>query len=69
MGCGDCLDYCQFGALALEDFVARVDEELCMGCGVCSSKCEQGALSLRREPAKGEPLEIQALLEAHPDLA
>ena len=69
LGCGDCLDYCQFGALALEDFVARVDEELCMGCGVCTSKCEQGALSLRREPAKGEPLEIQALLGAHPNLA
>jgi ferredoxin len=63
LGCGDCLDYCQFGALALEDFVARVNEELCMGCGVCTSKCEQGALSLRREPAKGEPLDIQALLE------
>ena len=42
LGCGDCLDYCQFGALALEDFIARVDEELCMGCGVCSSKCGAG---------------------------
>jgi len=46
------------------DDVVTVDEERCMGCGVCVSKCAQGALSLKREPGKGEPLEIPALMSS-----
>ncbi len=53
----------QFGALGLGNGSNIVDEELCMGCGVCVSKCPQEALSLRREPSKGVPLEIHALME------
>jgi len=60
VGCGDCAKVCPFDALAVTDGVVTVDEERCMGCGVCVSKCAQGALSLRREPGKGEPLEIPA---------
>jgi ferredoxin len=41
-----------------------IDVDACMGCGVCVDKCEQGALSLARDPSKGEPLEIEALLAA-----
>jgi ferredoxin len=63
IGCGDCGEYCQFGALSVKEYVNFVDEEKCMGCGVCISKCTQEALSLRREPTKGEPLEILALME------
>ena len=33
-----------------------------MGCGVCVSKCPQEAISLQRDPAKGEPLELQKLI-------
>jgi Pyruvate/2-oxoacid:ferredoxin oxidoreductase delta subunit len=58
IGCGDCNDYCQFGALELADGVNSVIYDKCMGCGVCTSKCDQGALSLVRDPAKGQPLEI-----------
>ena len=58
MGCGDCVDYCQFHALELVDDHNHVIYEKCMGCGVCISKCEQGALSLVRDEAKGVPLEI-----------
>jgi len=64
IGCGDCRDFCQFSALSLENGYSEVDEALCMGCGVCLSKCDQGALSLQRFPARGEPLEIYALLES-----
>jgi heterodisulfide reductase subunit A-like polyferredoxin len=63
IACGTCEAYCQFGALGLGNGSNMVDEELCMGCGVCVSKCAQEALSLRREPSKGVPLEIHALME------
>jgi len=62
VGCGDCADFCQFGALLLDDGVAAVDIAACMGCGVCVSRCAQGALSLVRDPTRGEPLEIRDLL-------
>lgn len=63
IGCGDCEDYCQFFALSLSDGHALVDPALCMGCGVCINHCEQGALTLRLVPTRGEPLEIQKLIE------
>ena len=62
IGCGDCAELCQFGALTVKGFTVQINELRCMGCGVCVSKCEQQALSLRREPAKGVPLEIMELI-------
>jgi ferredoxin len=64
IGCGECAESCQFGALALDGPTSRVDAGKCMGCGVCVSHCAQAALSLEREPGKGEPLEILELLQA-----
>ncbi len=61
-GCGECAEYCQFGALSVNDR-ASVDYEKCMGCGVCESKCPIEAISLKRDPAKGEPLDIRVLME------
>jgi ferredoxin len=62
-GCGLCAESCQFGALHLgDDGVMMVDEARCMGCGVCVSHCADQAIALRRDPAKGEPLEIQKLV-------
>ncbi len=58
IGCGECEEFCQFGALRVEGYVSVVDTEKCMGCGVCVEKCAQGALELRREPGKGTPLEL-----------
>lgn len=62
IGCGECLDHCQFSAITLEDFLATIDDESCMGCGICISNCEQGSLSLRRDINKSEPLELISLL-------
>jgi len=45
-GCEDCVEYCQFNALALEDFVMTVNQLSCVGCGVCVPKCSTGAMSL-----------------------
>lgn len=65
IGCGICSGFCQFNALAMIDGQACVDYEKCMGCGVCESKCEQAAITLKRDPAKGEPLDICVLQEAN----
>ena len=68
-GCGTCVEFCQFEAIAMDNGHAVVDLAACMGCGVCISKCPQEALSLLRDPSRGEPLEIVKLIEsaAQPD--
>ena len=60
--CGSCADSCQFAAISVYDGFARIDASVCMGCGVCVSQCPQEAISLLRDPAKGEPLDIQTLI-------
>ena len=64
IGCGTCEENCQFGAINILSNMAVVDIEDCMGCGVCVDKCEQQALSLKREPSKGEPLNLIELISA-----
>jgi electron transport complex protein RnfB len=51
IGCGDCIDRCQFGALSVPDSVAVVDYARCMGCGQCAVACTLDALHLERRPA------------------
>ena len=60
--CGECAAMCQFAAISVDDGLARIDAAVCMGCGVCVAHCPQDAIELVREPAKGEPLEIQKLM-------
>ncbi len=63
-GCGECLEYCQFNALSLDEDrqVVVVDSVKCMGCGVCEDICPVGALTLEKDPSKGEPLDLEALV-------
>jgi Pyruvate/2-oxoacid:ferredoxin oxidoreductase delta subunit len=63
IGCGDCVEYCQFQALSIRDGTLCVESKTCMGCGICTGKCTQDALTLRLEPARGVPLEIFELME------
>ena len=49
LGCGDCLEYCQFDALSLNG-VIQVEDRRCVGCGVCVSSCPENALFLVRRP-------------------
>jgi ferredoxin len=37
-----------------------------MGCGICEDVCLVEAISLRREPSKGEPLDLEELLAVAP---
>ena len=62
-GCGTCVEYCQFSAIEIVDGLAKIIQEDCYGCGVCVDKCDQVAVSLNLDPTKGEPLEIQTLIE------
>ena len=53
IGCGDCLERCQFGALTVPDDLLLVDAGCCVGCGLCVTVCPTEALSMARR-AEGE---------------
>jgi ferredoxin len=59
--CGACEEVCNFGAIKNE-METVIDEAKCMGCGVCVNHCPTNAIHLERTPARGEPLEIQVLI-------
>ena len=53
--CGLCQTSCPFGAIAVEDDVAQVNE-LCTLCGACINVCPQGALDIERRQVSLEEL-------------
>ncbi|MFQ5858820.1 MAG: 4Fe-4S binding protein, partial [Anaerolineae bacterium] len=50
IGCEDCIERCQFGALSVPDDVCLVDYSRCVGCGLCATVCPTDALYLERRP-------------------
>jgi electron transport complex protein RnfB len=56
IGCGECIERCQFGALSLQDHVCVVEYVRCMGCGLCTVACPTGALRLERLPEDEMPM-------------
>jgi ferredoxin len=56
IGCGDCLERCQFGALSVPEDVSVVDHVRCVGCGLCAMVCPSDALQLERRPEGEIPL-------------
>ncbi len=40
---------------------AVVKFEKCMGCGVCENVCPTEAIRMRKEPSKGDPLDIDEM--------
>ena len=62
--CDLCSIACGFDAISVDEETQfySVDEDKCMGCGVCEDVCPVEAIKLRKEPSKGDPLDIAALL-------
>jgi ferredoxin len=62
-GCGECMDACHFNAISLdeENEIAVLNIEKCMGCGICADICPAEAISLKRDPSKGDPMDIHEL--------
>ena len=50
IGCGDCVERCQFGALSVPEEICVVEYVRCVGCGLCATTCPTDALSLQRRP-------------------
>ncbi len=63
-GCGLCADdTCNFLAISMSEDgeTAVINETKCMGCEVCETVCPVAAISMRREPSKGDPLDLDEL--------
>jgi len=45
-GCGNCVNWCYFGARQIYDGKLEIKAQLCFGCGVCISKCPENAIKL-----------------------
>lgn len=55
VGCGECIERCQIGAIKLSENevpVAEVDLDFCLGCGVCTGFCRQKAISMQERQRK-----------------
>lgn len=63
LGCGDCVDACQFGAIQMnpETGIPEVDEHLCTSCGACVKACPRQIIELRKKGPKGRRIYVQCV--------
>ncbi len=55
LGCGDCVEACQFGALSMDPATGLpvVDESKCTACGSCVAVCPKKIIELRNKGPRG----------------
>ena len=46
IGYGNCVKACQFGAMHIENGVAKVDGKKCVGCGACANTCPKSIITM-----------------------
>jgi len=46
IGCGLCVKACTEEAIAVENFLAKIDYSKCTGCGACVAKCPQKSIRM-----------------------
>jgi electron transport complex protein RnfB len=46
IGLGDCAAVCEFGALSVQNGLARVDKNKCTGCGKCAAACPKHLITV-----------------------
>ena len=51
LGCGDCVDACQFGAISMDPATGLpvVDDAKCTGCGACAKACPKHVIEIRNK--------------------
>lgn len=63
LGCGDCVESCQFDALHInvETGLPEVDEEKCTACGACTKACPRNIIELRKKGPKGRRIFVSCV--------
>jgi len=67
-GCSACVKWCPFNACSVDPVTkkASVDYKKCHGCSVCIDKCPNKAMTLVPDPARGMPVDMDAIKEMQP---
>lgn len=53
LGYGDCVKVCEYGAITVEDGLARIDPALCRACGLCVKECPKSLITILPGRARG----------------
>ena len=63
LGCGDCVEACQFGAISVnpETGIPEVDDEKCTSCGACVKACPRGIIELRKKGPKSRRVYVSCV--------